>query len=277
MMKQLIFGLIMVWFPGMYVLQAQHLEKVWETSAGLKTPESVLYDEVRDVIYVANINGNPSEKDGNGFISRLNRDGSEKDLLWVSNLDAPKGMAVFNGMLYVADIDRLIEIDIESGRVLSRYHAPRAEFLNDVAACRNGMIFVSDSRASGIYVLKEGRLTVWLEGAPFENPNGLYTEDGKLYVGDNNIYEVDVSTKAVTELISDAGGVDGLDKNNQGEFVFSHWAGRVFIHREGKVIKLLDSTEKKINSADIDFAGKPDLVLVPTFFDNRVVAYRIVE
>lgn len=276
-MQRVIICLFLVWFSGMYVLQAQHLEKVWETTAALKTPESVLYDETRDVIYVANINGNPAEKDGNGFISRLNADGSEKDLMWITELDAPKGMAIANGMLYVADVDRLIEIDIENGRVVSRYHAPGAVFLNDVAACRIGMVFVSDTRSSRIYALREGRMTIWLEGAPFENPNGLFTEDGKLFVGDNSIFEVDPGTKALTELISDAGGVDGLDKNNQGEFIFSHWAGRIFIQRDGKQLKLFDSTEDKINSADIDFANKPDLVLVPTFFDNRVVAYRIVE
>lgn len=276
-MKSLVFGLILVLVSGIYALQAQSLEQVWETVAELKTPESVLFDEARDVIYVANINGNSAEKDGNGFISQLNSDGSEKKLMWVENLDAPKGMAVFNGTLYVSDIDRLVEIDIESGRIISKYHAPDAVFLNDVSACQNGMIFVSDTRSSRIYVLDGGRLSVWMEGTPFESPNGLFTEEGKLYVGDKNIYEVDVKTKAVAEIISDAGGVDGLEKNNQGEFVFSHWGGRVFIHRNGKNMKLLDTSEQEINTADLDYAKRPDLLLVPTFFDNRVVAYKIVD
>jgi hypothetical protein len=276
-MKRLVFGLITVLMTGISGLYAQKLEKEWEVSAGLMTPESVLFDENSDIIYVANINGNSAEKDGNGFISRLNSDGSIKELMWVKNLDAPKGMAVYDGKLYVSDIDRLVEIDLESGRVMSKYHAAHAVFLNDVAACRNGMIFVSDTRTAKIYSLYEGRMSLWLEGAPFETPNGLYTEKGKLYVGDQNIYEVDVKTKEVAQIIADAGGVDGLEKNSQGEFVFSNWAGRIFIHRNGKNIKLLDTTEDEINTADLDYAGKPDLVLVPTFFNNRVVAYRIAD
>jgi hypothetical protein len=36
-----------------------------------------------------------------------------------------------------------------------------------------------------------------------------------------------------------------------------------------------DSTEKKINTADLYFAKELDLLLVPTFFDNQVVAYQI--
>jgi hypothetical protein len=275
-MKTLNLGLIMILIFGLHALKAQKLEMVWETK-GMQTPESALYDEQRDVIFVANINGNSAEKDGKGFISILNSDGTIKELEWVKGLDAPKGMAISEGKLYVSDIDRLVEIDLESGRIISRYHAANAVFLNDVAACQNGMIFVSDTRTAKIHVLHNGSLSLWMEGEPFETPNGLFTEQGKLYVGDKPIFEVDIKTKEVTKIIDDAGGVDGLEKNNQGEFIFSNWPGRIFIHRNGKSIKLLDTTEEEINTADLDFVLKLDLVLVPTFFDNRLVAYKIVD
>ena len=270
------FGLLMVLVFGWSSLQAQKLEKVWEADV-LKVPESALYDASRDVIFVSNINGNSAEKDGKGFITLLNPDGTVKELEWVTGLDAPKGLAIYDGKLYVSDIDRLVEIDIESARVVSRYHTPGAVFLNDVAACENGMIYVSDTRTAKIHRLDQGRLSLWMEGPPFETPNGLFTENGKLYVGDKNIYEVNLETKEVITIISDAGGVDGLEKNNQGEFVYSNWPGRIFIHRNGKSIKLLDSTAQKLNTADLGFALELDLVLVPTFFDNRVVAYKIVD
>jgi len=276
-MKTNLLGFIMVLFLFAGQASAQKLEKVWETSEEMKTPESVLYHEDKDVIYVANINDNPSEKDGNGFITILNPDGSVKEYKWVENLSAPKGMAVYDGKLYVADIDQLVEIDIEQGVILKKYDAPNAVFLNDVAACMNGMIFVTDTRTAKIHVLHNGNFSVWLEGEPFESPNGLFTEGGKLYVGDNNVYEVDVKTKKVKQIIADAGGVDGLEKNNEGEFVFSNWAGRIFVHKNGENIKLHDSTAQEINTADIDFALKYNWVLVPTFFDNRVVAYKIIE
>ena len=177
---------------------------------------------------------------------------------------------------YVADVDQLVEIDIEKGTITARYEAPGAVFLNDVTACMNGMIFVSDTRTAKIHVLNDGKFTVWMEGKPLETPNGLMAEKGKLLVGDKNIYEVDIQTKKVTQLIEDAGGVDGLEKNNAGDFVFSNWPGRIFIHKNGKTIKLLDTTENKLNTADIDYALKLDLVLVPTFFDNRILAYKII-
>lgn len=275
-MKTIFIGLILILFIGLSTSSAQKLEKVWQTTCDLKTPESVLYDDVSDVIYVANMDGNPTEKDGNGFISILNTDGSEKNLKWITGLNAPKGMAVFEEKLYVADIDELVEIDIKKGKILARYEAPGALFLNDVTACMNGKIFVSDMQTAKIHVLSENKLTVWAEGAPLESPNGLMAEKGKLYVGDKNIYEFDIKTKEVKTVIENAGGVDGLEKNKDGDFVFSNWAGRIYIHKNGKTIKLLDTTEKKINTADIDYSIKHDLILVPTFFDNRIVAYRII-
>ena len=276
MMKTIFTGLFLILFFGINFLNAQRLEKVWQTTADLKTPESVLYDQEKDVIYVANINGDPSAKDGNGFISVLKSDGSVKTLEWVKDLNAPKGLAIFKGKLYVADIDQLVEIDIEKGAVTAKYDAPGAVFLNDVTACMNGMIFVSDTRTAKIHVLNEGKFTVWMEGKPFESPNGLMAEKGKLLVGDNNIYEVDIQTKKTTLLIKDAGGVDGLEKNNQGDFVFSNWPGRIFIHKNGETTKLLDTTAQELKTADIDYDLKNDLVLVPTFFDNKIVAYKIV-
>ncbi len=273
-MKTILLGIIII--LGAFITKAQEFQKVWESSKEvLKTPESVLYDEGNDIIYVANINGAPTEKDGNGFISILNSDGSVKTLKWVEGLDAPKGMAISKGKLYVSDIDKLVEIDIEKGKVSDTYNAPDAVFLNDVAASNDGKIFVSDTRTARIYVLNDGNISVWLEGDPLNSPNGLLTENGQLYVGDMNIYKVDISSKKVTTVVEDAGGVDGLDKDNQGNFVYSNWPGMVWIHKNGKNIKLHDSTQQEINTADLDFASKLNLVLVPTFYDNRIVAYKI--
>ena len=273
-MKAILFGYIFALILSIGTAQAQKLEKVWETT-GMKTPESVLYDTERDVIYVANINGAPAEKNGTGFITVLTANGKIKTLEWVTGLNAPKGMAIYDNKLYVSDISQLVEIDIKKGEIIKKYDIPNSVFLNDVSACKNGMIFVSDTRTAKIHVLENGTLKIWLSGAPLENPNGLMAENGKLFIGDTNIYEVDIKTKKVKMIIEDAGGVDGLEKNNDGEFVFSNWPGRIFINHNGKTIKLLDTTTEEINTADLDYDLKHDLIIVPTFFDNRVVAYKI--
>src|SRR6266480_3691407 len=73
--------------------------KLGET-ADMKTPESVRYDPDLDVYFVSNVNGNPSQHDGNGFIAVVRADSTNvvKRLAEGGKngvaLDAPKGMAV---------------------------------------------------------------------------------------------------------------------------------------------------------------------------------------
>ena len=90
----------------------EKLEFLWESKDDLRVPESVCYDDARNKIYVSNIDGKPSEKDGNGFISMLTTEGDIMNLKWVDGLDAPKGMGIHKGSLFVADIDNLRIIDL---------------------------------------------------------------------------------------------------------------------------------------------------------------------
>jgi hypothetical protein len=43
------------------------------------------------------------------------------------------------------------------------------------------------------------------------------------------------------------------------------------------VTVLIDTTNQKINSADIEYIEGKQILLIPTFFDNRVVAYQVEE
>lgn len=254
---------------------AQKLTEIWRTDTILKSPESALYDPATKTIFVSNINGNSGDKDGNGFITQLNADGTVKQLYWVEGLNAPKGMAVINGSLYVADIDELVQINIKKARIEKRYVAHGAVFLNDVVAAEKRSVFISDSRINSIYLLENGKLSMWLEDESFDRVNGLFVEKGILYIGSKVIHRVNIATKEAQVIQEDCGGIDGLEKDAKGNFIFSNWAGRIYYLKEKKLIKMLDLTKDKINTADIFFAIDIDLLLVPTFLDNRVIAYRL--
>src|SRR5215470_2720317 len=90
-----------------YKLSAQHTAtKLWETDTVLKVPESVLYDGENKVLYVSNIDGKePWGKDGKGSIAKIGLDGKIVAVDWVTGLDAPKGLGIYKGKLYAADID----------------------------------------------------------------------------------------------------------------------------------------------------------------------------
>ena len=257
--------------------QTGALEPEWSTPNTLKTPESIKYDPERGHIYVSNINGNPTAEDNNGFISRLSPDGEIIDLKWIEGLSAPKGMAIVGNRLYVTDIYQLAEIDLDRGEITGRYDAEGSEFLNDVAADDSGSVYVSDMSADIIYKLEEGVMKIWLREDWLERPNGLTFGDGKLYIGGAGfIRAVDISTGTSVETIDIGFSIDGLVHDGEGGFIASDWQGKtVRIGREGNQQVILDTSREGINSADIEYIAEKSLLIIPTFGDNRAVAYKL--
>ncbi len=148
-----------------------------------RRPKSALPDPTGTFAYVSNINGNPTDKDGNGFIAKVSlKDGKIIAPKWATGLDAPKGLALSDGQLFVSDIDRLVEIDTATGEIVASYKAPGAKFLNDVAADDRGHVYVSDCGTSTIWRLTDDRLEKWLDGPELKYPNGLLVQGDKLIV-----------------------------------------------------------------------------------------------
>lgn len=268
------FFLFALFFALCVSTSAQTLTKLWSTTEGLKTPESVLYDAPSNLIYVANIDGDPTAKDGNGFISILNADGKINKLKWVTGLNAPKGQAIYKGNLFVADIDELVIINIKDAKINHKVKVENAKFLNDVTVAEDGTIFISDTQENKIWAYANGKLNLWKEDPLIKTPNGLWAEKGKLYIGTKQLLEADMKTKAIKVLVDKCGGIDGLEKTDKGQFVYSNWEGRVFITNGTESVKLLDTVGKK-NTADIDYVPGKNLVLVPTFSANSVEAYQL--
>ena len=257
--------------------------KKWETKQELRVPESVLYDEETNILYVSNINGKSAEKNGQGFISRVSLDGKIAVLKWATGLNAPKGSAMYKNKLYVSDIDHVVEIDLNTGKILANHPAPGAQFLNDVAADAAGNVYVSDMSPdnSAIYKLSQGRMTVWMKGPEISRPNGLYMEEQRLLVGnsgDGSLKAINLPAKRISTIAQVGSGIDGLRSDGKGNYFISDWQGKTsLVTASGKIIVLIDTTASKINAADLEYIQGKRLLLIPTFFDNRVMAYKVEE
>jgi DNA-binding beta-propeller fold protein YncE len=253
------------------------LSRLWATDTVLRTPESVLYDQARDIIYVANVNLNPWEKDGNGFISRLDTKGNILELQWVSGLNGPKGMGILNDHLYVADIDEVVEINLETGTIVNKYFIEGNPTLNDVTV-GNGAVYISGSDSNKVFMLKDGNVTLLFEG-DFGRPNGLYAESGRLLMIttiSSELKAFDLETGQITVLVDSIGHGDGIVPAGDGGYLASSWRGEIFYLAPGwKRIQLLDTRDAEINAADIDYIIDQRMLLVPTFLKNQVVAYRV--
>jgi sugar lactone lactonase YvrE len=249
----------------------------WETDTSLTTCESVLYDKDNDVIYVANINGAPDGKDGNGFISKVSVDGKVTEAQWVKGLNAPKGLGLHNGKLYVADIDKIAEIDTKSGKLVKSYPVAGAKFLNDVTVDSTGRVFVSDTGAGNIVVLEKGKVTKWLENV--EGPNGLLAEGNNLRMvsfSAKTFNTIDVASKQVTKHADGIADADGIEPMGDGSYLVSSWSGEVtYVTPDFKTHSVLNLRADSVNAADIDYIQDKNLLIVPTFFKNTVRAYEV--
>lgn len=262
-------------------------EKIWE-AIGFANPESVLWDEARNTLYVSNVNGAATEKDGNGYISKLSPDGKVTAEKWVTGLDAPKGMAVVKGRLYVSDIDRLVVVDIASGKITKTYAAKGAQFLNDVAADTGGDVYVSDMLGNAIWRLKSGAFDLWLADAQLESPNGLKVDGGRLMVAawgpmtgegfatsaPGRLKAVSIADKIIRDISPPFGNLDGLEPDGKGGWLVSDWMNGALYKTDpkGRPTRLL-SLDK--GSADIGHMPTANVVVIPMMMHGKVTAYRL--
>ena len=256
-------------------IAAQQLEKLWETDSTFKVPESTLYYPAEKVIFVSNIDGQPGEKDGKGSISKLGADGKTIREVWATNLSAPKGMAIHQNKLFVADLDEVVVLDLGSGKVMQRIPVPGAVFLNDVTVHPDGTVYVSDSRTGKVHQIKGNTVTTYMENK--NGVNGLLVSGDDLYLAvKDTLWRAD-KNKNLTRI---ADGIDassdGIIETSDKDLIVSCWSGIIYyIHKDGSKKVLIDTRNEKSNTADIGFDAANNILYVPTFFKNKVIAYKV--
>ena len=259
---------------------------------GFSTPESVLHDEAADLYLVSNINGTPTDKDGNGFISRVSPDGNVVDLKWIDGeapgvtLHAPKGMAIANGNVYVADIDCLRSFDQASGEPTGEVCVDGATFLNDVAAALDGSVLFTDSGldpsfaptgADAVYRLVGSELLTVLAHPNLGAPNGIVdTSDGILVVTfmSGEVFRIRASVAPTPIVAPSEMQLDGVVVLANGRVLMSSW-GDSCVHElsaSGQVQCIISDVAAP---ADIGADAGRNRVLIPLFNDNAVLIQTI--
>ena len=258
---------------------AHKLTRLWESEAALKVPESVRFDAKRKVLYVSNIDGEPWAADGKGSIAKVGLDGKVIAAEWVTGLNCPKGLVLStNGKwLYAADAGGIVVIDIQKGKIKEKIAIPDGIQLNDLVGDDKDTLYVSDSKGKKVYVVKNGKASVYLDETVLKGPNGLLVHGGTLYVLDNNSLnrvEADKSLKVIADGMQ--GGVDGLENVKGEDFLVSVWSGAVwYVNSDGSKELLFDGKATQTSTADIGWDPATKTVYVPTFFKNSVIAFKV--
>lgn len=272
--------------------KANELEVLWESEKLFELPESVIYDSNNDVLYVSNIVNHPFKKDKSGFISKLSLDGEIIELNWITSLNAPKGLTIVKDKLYIADVDELVEVDINSASVTNKYKGVGAVCFNDVTSDKYGNVYVGDTYTDSIYRLNQfNQLPLWLN-SPNLAPNGIHVdnEKSKMIVGSwgsvmegwgtpeksGNMKIVDLNTKKVKNLGSDKpiGNLDGVESDGSGAYYVTDWsAGTLLKIQKNGRSKTLNTLAK--GAADHEVILEKKLIVIPIMTEGKVVALKI--
>jgi len=267
---------------------AADLETVWEAD-GFDGPESAVLDADAGVLYLSNVNGAPNEADGNGYVSKLSTTGEVLEKDWVTGLDAPKGMALHDGMLYVSDITKLVVIDVATGEIAATHDAPGSQFLNDVTAHEDGRVFVSDMFTNTVHLLEGDSFDAWLQDDALENPNGLLAEGDRLLVGawgvmnedfttdvPGHMKAIDYASKEITSLGNGEpiGNLDGVEADGKGGYLVTDWmsGGLYRFGADGSSELLMDLNQ---GSADHEVIEAEGIAVIPMMIDGKVTAYQV--
>lgn len=261
------FFIFFIFIPSSF---GENFTKIRETKPVFKTPESVLYNKTKQVIYVANINGKPTDRDGNGFISKLNIQGDLIELKFIEGLNAPKGMAVFKNYLYVADISHLIKIDLNKKKVIKKYNL-NGKFLNDVDVDENGNVYVSDTAQNKIFKIEKDKEFVLIEDSRLKRPNGVKIFNNNLYIGSSQtgtIFLYELFKQKLKKFDEGFESIDGL-YISRNLILSSSWGGKLLKKSGDKIVK------KKLphKSADFGIINNQKLLVVPDF-NNKLIFYK---
>lgn len=257
-------------------VSAQHsLTKLWETEPTLSVPESVLFDAKAKLLYVSLIDGKAGEKDGKGGLAKVGTDGKIIDGGWITGLNAPKGLGKIGNLLYVADLDEVVIVNIAEGNVVQKIKVEGSSFLNDITIAQNGDIYVSDSNAAKVFLIKNNVASEYFKTP--QRPNGLLSvKDGLLILDSGVLYKLDKSKNLQKLAEGFEKSTDGIEQVKPGEYIVSTWIGVVYyVNSKGEVQQLLDTRAESSNTADIGYDAAKKIVYVPTFNKNSVAAYQL--
>lgn len=271
--------------------QPANLKEAWTASEGISNPESALYVESLKTIFVSNVAGGPTDKDGKGWISKLDENGKVVTAQFVSGLNAPKGLGYHKGMLYVTDLGELLVIDAKSGKIKKRIELPGVKFSNDVSIAKNGDVFVSDTLGNTLYKVTKKGAVKFAEGEDTEAPNGVFVDGKHLVVAGwgkevgadfsskvpGNVILFDLKTGKRSSVVTKAplGNLDGIEKVNGDTWLVSDWmAGKVFKlnAKDGTAVEVVSGLK---GAADIGYIAAKKIVIVPRMNEDKVTGYLV--
>jgi sugar lactone lactonase YvrE len=238
---------------------------------------------------------------GKGFISRLEPDAERSTLNYIDGerqgipLEAPRGLAVFGDVLYVADVTTVRKFKASSGEPLGNIEVPGAVFLSDVAAAVDGSIYIADvgsdpseaaiadEGADAVYqVSPAGQVSVVARRPNLGGPFALAANQTGLWVACSGTSELLLLVPGGDdEAVGDAGRLAlpgpaprGLAALPDGTFVISsETTGTIYRgYRDGPFQPIIDGLE---GPADLGYDTRRQRLLIPLLGGHSLAIFEL--
>lgn len=245
----------------------------WTASGGFCEPETVL-PLPDDTLLVSNVCD--FRMRGNGFLTLLDAEGKALDWRIVEGLDAPLGMAFVDDRLYVVDNNRLKVLSWPGYEPLEVIDLDTT-VANDVAVADDGVVFVTDTAEHKVIMrLPDGTQSMLSGEARFKGANGIELSGDQLYVGGERLWRVNLTDDSVEQAGPDwLADIDGIEFEADGTVQVTPVAGPLVRLFSDGAVEILGGDG--VSSANHGYAASLGLALIPTGFDNEVIAIRIEE
>lgn len=249
-------------------------------------------------LYIANFGSsalNPLNTEGKGYIAQY-KDGKVTTLIPADgNLSAPKGMALKNNYLFIADVSVIVVYNLNNLTAAPQKisFSKDDDFVNDLAI-KDNTLYATVTRTNKVYQIDISNLQNLSASKPtlyvnVAGPNGIYIDNNTMYIAsyadmataDNVIYTIDMTqaTLAPTKFIEQSGGYDGLALSSDAKTLyFTDWANGG--GASGKVGKI-DVNTKAITYYDVTVGGPARLTLhngylyVPDLPNSKVITIKV--
>jgi len=260
--------------PAMVCAQKPSLQKLWETDSIIAVPESVLHDAANNTLYLSLIDGGPWDADGKGGVGKLSPDGKQYNGVWITGLNAPKGMGQYGNRLYIADLGEVVVVDVPNGKVEKKIAIEGASGLNDLTVDDKGVVYVSDSKTGKVHSITNDVATLYMEDLP--GVNGLKASGSNLYILAKKAVLLADASKKIRTITDLPNGGDGVEEVGNGDLIVSEWIGFVYyVYADGRKVQLLDRRAEHKNTADIWYDRAAKVLYVPGFNGKTITAYRL--
>ena len=263
-------------FLGLECFCQKHIiTKLWETDTTLAIPESVLPDDGSRLLYVSLIDGEGWGSDGKGEIAILSDNGQIINPKWITGLNAPKGLGRIGNLLYVADNDEVVVVDMKKNAVQDKIRIKGAKGLNDITVdYKKKTVFVSDSRTGMIWRINDYKPELYL--SDIKGANGLKFVEGNLFFSKGKALMKADAKKQLVLIAELPAGIDGIEPVGNGDFLVTGWAGCLYyVFSSGEYETLLDTRREKKNAADLGFDRQKRIIYIPSFNGKTVAAYQL--